>query len=96
MDRYINADKVERSLVFLGDTQYEQDIKKAVLQLLQVQPAADVKKVVRGEWKYSRTVSELACVVCSNCGHEAFAVANYVTNGIGCPFCLADMRGEVE
>lgn len=98
MARYINADKVERSLVFLGDTQYEQDIKKAVLQLLQVQPTADVKDVVRGEWIKSKTDGgEIECV-CSRCRGDApaeYGRYTWIKSDI-CPNCGAAMRGGVE
>lgn len=58
-------------------------------------PAADVAPVVKGEWEFSHTSSDgFAVVKCSNCGHEAFAMAIYVKEGHYCPYCGAKMDRE--
>ena len=56
-------------------------------------PAADVVEVVHGRWEFSHTttVERYDVVKCSNCGHEAFAIAIYVKEGHYCPNCGAKM-----
>ena len=53
-------------------------------------PAADVRPVVRGEWKTSYEAFGLLpfCLKCSKCNEATFIQYNY------CPNCGADMRGE--
>ena len=55
----------------------------------------DAVEVVHGRWEFSHTttVEKFAVVKCSNCGHEAFAIANYVKEGHYCPNCGAKMDG---
>lgn len=55
-----------------------------------------VEKVWRGEWNYSHTTEtdRFAVVKCSKCGHEAFGIALYVTQGNFCPVCGAAMTDE--
>ena len=56
--------------------------------------AADVAPVVSGKWEFSHTSSDgFAVVKCSNCGHEAFAMAIYVREGYFCPYCGAMVEG---
>ena len=56
----------------------------------------DTVEVVHGRWEFSHTttVEKFAVVKCSNCGHEAFAIANYVKDGHYCPNCGAKMDGD--
>lgn len=59
-------------------------------------PAANVAPVVRGKWEFSHTSSDgFAVVKCSNCGHEAFAMAIYVREGHYCPNCGARMEETI-
>ncbi len=55
-----------------------------------------VEKVWRGEWSYSHTTEtdRFAVVKCSKCGHEAFGIAFYVTQGNFCPACGAAQTDE--
>lgn len=55
-----------------------------------------VEKVWRGEWNYSHTTEtdRFAVVKCSKCGHEAFGISLYVTQGNFCPVCGAPMTDE--
>lgn len=55
-----------------------------------------VEKVWRGEWNYSHTteIDRFAVVKCSKCGHEAFGIALYVTQGNFCPVCGAAQTDE--
>lgn len=61
-------------------------------------PAADVVPVVHGRWLHSgcEECSGLEVVKCSECNHEAFAIAFYVCNGNYCPSCGARMDGGVD
>ena len=56
----------------------------------------DAVEVVHGRWEFSHTttVEKFAVVKCSNCGHEAFAIAKYVKEGHYCPQCGAKMDGD--
>lgn len=52
--------------------------------------------VVHGEWRHSRYVDcseSFELVKCSNCNHEAYAMAIYVRGGNYCPNCGAKMDG---
>ena len=58
-------------------------------------PAADVVPVVHGWWLHSG-YDHLEVVKCSECNHEAFAIALYVCDGNYCPNCGAKMDGGAE
>lgn len=64
--------------------------------LLRVAPAADVAPVVHGRWIHSRyedCSEQFELVKCSQCNHEAYAMAIYVHDGNYCPNCGAKMDG---
>ena len=57
-------------------------------------PAADVAPVVQGRWIHSRyedCSEQFELVKCSQCNHEAYAMAFYVRGGNYCPNCGAKM-----
>lgn len=59
-------------------------------------PAADVAPVVHGRWIHSRyedCSEQFELVKCSQCNHEAYAMALYVRGGNYCPNCGAKMDG---
>lgn len=59
-------------------------------------PAADVAPVVHGRWIHSRyedCSEQFELVKCSQCNHEAYAMAFYVRGGNYCPNCGAKMNG---
>lgn len=59
-------------------------------------PAADVAPVVHGRWIHSRyedCSDQFELVKCSQCNHEAYAMAFYVRGGNYCPNCGAKMDG---
>lgn len=59
-------------------------------------PAADVAPVVHGRWIHSRyedCSEQFELVKCSQCNHEAYAMALYVRGGNYCPACGAKMDG---
>lgn len=55
-------------------------------------PAADVRPVVRGSWKYFRKQNKAVCTVCS----FERDLDNNFGKAIACPNCGADMRGGDE
>lgn len=60
------------------------------------QTAADVAPVVHGRWIHSRyedCSEQFERVKCSQCNHEAYAMAFYVRGGNYCPKCGAMMDG---
>lgn len=70
--------------------------KRLIRHLLTVTPAADVAPVVHGRWIHSRyedCSEQFERVKCSQCNHEAYAMAFYVRGGNYCPKCGAKMDG---
>lgn len=66
------------------------------LQSISDVPAADVVEVVHGQWVHSRyeeCSERFELVKCSQCGHEAYAMAFYVRGGNYCPNCGVKMDG---
>nr|DAG25241.1 MAG TPA: RimK-related lysine biosynthesis protein, Probable-dependent amine/thiol ligase family Amino-group [Caudoviricetes sp.] len=66
------------------------------LQSISDIPAADVAPVVYGRWIHSRyedCSEQFELVKCSQCNHEAYAMALYVHGGNYCPNCGAKMDG---
>lgn len=66
-------------------------------QYIEALPAADVAPVVHGRWIHSRyedCSEQFEIVKCSQCNHEAYAMALYVHGGNYCPNCGAKMDGE--
>lgn len=60
------------------------------------QTAANVAPVVHGRWIHSRykdCSEQFELVKCSQCNHEAYAMAFYVRGGNYCPNCGAKMNG---
>lgn len=65
-------------------------------QYIEALPAADVAPVVHGRWIHSRyedCSEQFELVKCSQCNHEAYAMAIYVHGGNYCPNCGAKMDG---
>lgn len=61
--------------------------------------AADVAPVVHGRWihsRYENCSEQFELVKCSQCNHEAYAMAFYVRNGNYCPNCGARMDGDSD
>lgn len=62
-------------------------------------PAADVVPVVHARWIHSRyedCSEQFELVKCSQCNHEAYAMAFYVRGGNYCPNCGAKMDGGAD
>ncbi len=81
--------------VFTAQIDYAQGMRD-VIDDIQNAPTVDAVEVVHGRWEFSHTttVEKYDVVKCSNCGHEAFAIANYVKYGHYCPNCGAKMDGD--
>ena len=63
-------------------------------QYIEIIPAADVAPVVHGRWihsRYENCSEQFELVKCSQCNHEAYAMAFYVRGGNYCPNCGARM-----
>ena len=68
-------------------------------QYIEALPAADVAPVVHGRWIHSRyedCSEQFELVKCSQCNHEAYAMAIYVHDGNYCPNCGAKMDGGAD
>ena len=64
-----------------------------------INPAADVAPVRHGRWIHSRyedCSEQFELVKCSQCNHEAYAMAFYVRGGNYCPNCGAKMDGGAD
>ena len=64
------------------------------IDMIEDAPAADVAPVVHGRWIHSRyedCSEQFELVKCSQCNHEAYAMAFYVRGGNYCPNCGAKM-----
>ena len=62
-------------------------------------PVADVAPVVHARWIHSRyedCSEQFELVKCSQCNHEAYAMAFYVRGGNYCPACGAKMDGGAD
>lgn len=65
-------------------------------QYIEALPVADVAPVVHARWIHSRyddCSEQFELVKCSQCNHEAYAMAFYVRGGNYCPNCGAKMDG---
>ena len=73
------------------------DAYRQMIDILDDEPAADVRPVKRGEWVYfcvsldRETGEEYPVYFCSKCG-----TMNYVGNQNFCYFCGADMRPKED
>lgn len=68
----------------------------SAVECILAEPAADVAPVVHGRWIHSRyedCSEQFELVKCSQCNHEAYAMAFYVRGGNYCPACGAKMDG---
>ena len=99
MAKYIDLEAALREIerrerLMVGDKTITVD---ALKRFLLNRPAADVAPVVHGRWIHSRyedCSEQFELVKCSQCNHEAYAMAFYVRGGNYCPNCGAKMDGE--
>ena len=89
------AEYIERAVVIdLITRRYENS--EICTQEINSIPAADVAPVVHARWIHSRyedCSEQFELVKCSQCNHEAYAMAFYVRGGNYCPACGAKMDG---
>ena len=93
---YIRRRKVEFELCGGNLPEKYKAFVRRVLNDKNLVPAADVAPVVHGQWVHSRyeeCSERFEIVKCSQCGHEAYAMAFYVRGGNYCPNCGAKMDG---
>ncbi len=79
-----------------GSDREKYDNWDEIIDVLENIPAADVAPVVHGRWIHSRyedCSEQFEIVKCSQCNHEAYAMAFYVRGGNYCPNCGAKMDG---
>lgn len=100
MARYIDADKF-KSYVDSGHLRSSDEIcisDKGVINMIDNQPTADVKDIVRGKWVYD--CESLTCSMCGFCPRDIMDGGSYFSIDMDhgrnlnyCPDCGADMRG---
>lgn len=97
--RLIDADKFKQNVIskfrcvpLVGTCMRDNELFTTILD---EQPTVDVEPVRHGRWEHSYTETGFAVVKCSCCGHEAFAIAEYVIYGNYCPHCGTKMDGEL-
>ena len=81
------------------DDVYGCDLLEDVICEVDAQTAADVAPVVHARWIHSRyedCSEQFELVKCSQCNHEAYAMAFYVRGGNYCPNCGAKMDGGAD
>lgn len=87
MSRYIDADKFKKYILDRYNTMEMVGINQ-VVNFITEQPTADVKEVVRGEWKEENENTRYTqTYICSMCGQIS---SGFKTNF--CFNCGADMR----
>lgn len=97
MAEYIKREAAKRAVdeaVELSASEYDM-----ICDYLDRIPAADVALVVHGRWihsRYENCSEQFELVKCSQCNHEAYAMAFYVRNGNYCPNCGARMDGDSD
>nr|DAO69355.1 MAG TPA: RimK-related lysine biosynthesis protein, Probable-dependent amine/thiol ligase family Amino-group [Caudoviricetes sp.] len=107
MAEYVKCDDVHRALEQINPVDYGamwdyeahyyageclRDCKEAIDSI----HATDVAPVVHGRWihnRYEDCSEQFELVKCSQCNHEAYAMAFYVRGGNYCPSCGARMDG---
>ena len=82
MSRYINADALKAHYAW-----WQNEEQKTFDEIVDVQPTADVRENVKGEWKiYCDDKGVVQDCYCDQCGF------NSVIGGNFCPNCGASMR----
>lgn len=96
MAEYASLRKIEFELCGGNLPEKYKAFVRRVLNDRNLIPAADVAPVVHGRWIHSRyedCSEQFELVKCSQCNHEAYAMAFYVRGGNYCPNCGAKMEG---
>lgn len=97
MDEYIQRSYIRKMAMFeMAYTMETETDAAVVLRMIDDAPATDVAPVVHARWIHSRyedCSEQFELVKCSQCNHEAYAMAFYVRGGNYCPNCGAKMDG---
>lgn len=103
MSRYIDADKLKEHYMWWGGgftancKDGQKEVKKIFDEIIDLQPTADVRENVRGEWiphdleNGEKSIDEDCCSVC---GERFREIAMTGCEWNYCPNCGADMRGD--
>ena len=83
------TDYIERKAAFDAAQEHFCDSART-LEAIETLPAADVRLVVRGRWRWVGQDQWNDCYECSQCGKMNTDNSNF------CPNCGADMRGGSE
>ena len=91
MSRYIDADKLKNHYAWWND-----ENKEIFDSIIDAQPTADVKEVVRGEWVERDEYYDDIVYRCSACRTDfcLFEGTPQENEWNFCPMCGADMRGS--
>jgi hypothetical protein len=95
MDEYIDRESLKNDIA----KSTEPFNTGSVFRAINRQIAADVAPVVHARWIHSRyedCFEQFELVKCSQCNHEAYAMAFYVRGGNYCPNCGAKMDGGAD
>ena len=95
MDEYIDRESLKNDIA----KSTEPFNTGSVFRAINRQIAADVAPVVHARWIHSRyedCSEQFELVKCSQCNHEAYAMAIYVHGGNYCPNCGAKMDGGAD
>lgn len=92
MEKYLNVNKLKRLLtvsrvIEYGDTEQ-------VINMIDEQPAADVKENIYGKWLESDDKFKTSEKLCSECGTDFHIVKANEWKFLYCPFCGAKMKYE--
>lgn len=92
MSRYIDADRIDwRLIIPTNPTIAEENMIHLAKKLVERQPTADVREVVRGEWVATwHQFFKTEVLKCSACNNISLFASCY------CPNCGADMRKRRE
>lgn len=99
MSRYISDSQIKKELEFA--VEHNQGVikncYKRALNLVNIQPTAEVKSIIPGEWmnyfKDEKHPYHDFLLFCSNC-NELYVIADEMSKWNFCPNCGADMRKE--
>lgn len=88
MSRLIDADALERAVMFLGEDSICNDCAYEFVSLIDEQPTIEAEPVMRGEWEMAIGYDPKRAFMCDQCHKMAFEPALY------CPNCGAKMEVE--
>ena len=104
MNRYINACNLLTKIKAYRPYQYlGEDALSYAIKMVELEPSADVRENVRGEWAEIEVIAEVydisgvktwaSKMKCDQCGFTTIAIEGHFSQYNFCPNCGADMRG---